>query len=55
MMIENRFPFGRVATYFLDHDLRPAFRSGLLDKHLRPKPAASTFRAHAERLAAGCR
>lgn len=53
-MLENRYRFVRVATYFLDHDLLPQFSQGLLDERLQPKPAAFTFRQHAERLAARC-
>jgi polysaccharide biosynthesis protein PslG len=53
-MIENRYPFVRVATYFTDHDLPPEYLYGLLDEDLEPKPAALSFRRHAERLAARC-
>jgi hypothetical protein len=54
-MLERRYPFVRVATYFVDHDLPPRYYSGLLDERLEPKPAAPAFRQHAERLAARCR
>jgi hypothetical protein len=54
-MLERRYSFVRVATYFLDRDLPPRFFQGLLDEHLEPKPAAPAFRQHAERLAARCR
>jgi hypothetical protein len=53
-MIEHRYPFVRVATYFVDHDRPPELFQGLLDEDLQPKPAARVFRAHAERLAARC-
>lgn len=53
-MLERRYRFVRVATYFLDHDLPPRFLQGLLDEHLQPKPAARVFREHAQRLAARC-
>jgi hypothetical protein len=54
-MLEHRYRFVRVATYFLDHDLPPQFFQGLLDAHLVPKPGASAFRRPAERFAAHCR
>jgi polysaccharide biosynthesis protein PslG len=54
-MLEHRYRFVRVATYFLDHDLPPRFFEGLLDEHLEPKPAAPAFREQAEQLAARCR
>jgi hypothetical protein len=53
-ILEHRYRFVRVATYFLAHDLRPTVRSGLLNANLEPKPAARVFRAHAQRLAARC-
>jgi polysaccharide biosynthesis protein PslG len=53
-MLEHRYRFVHVATYFLDHDLRPTLRSGLLNANLMPKPAARVFRANAQRLAARC-
>ncbi len=40
-MLEHRYRFVRVATYFVDHDLPPSFFQGLLDEHLKPKPAAA--------------
>jgi hypothetical protein len=54
-MLEHRYPFVRVATYFVDHDLPPGFLQGLLHESLKPKPAAFAFRGHAERAAARCR
>jgi hypothetical protein len=54
-MLEHRYRFVRVATYFLDHDLPPRFFQGLLDEQLAPKPAAAAFRAQAMRFAARCR
>ena len=53
-MLEHRYRFVRVATYFLDHDLPPRFFQGLLNEHLDPKPAAFAFRERAKRLAARC-
>lgn len=53
-MLEHRYPFVSVATYFLDHDLPSEHSSGLLDANLKAKPAASVFRFYAERLAAQC-
>jgi polysaccharide biosynthesis protein PslG len=54
-MLEQRYRFVRVATYFLDHDLPPRYLQGLLDQQLEPKLAASAFRERAKRLAARCR
>jgi hypothetical protein len=53
-MLEHRYRFVRVATYFLDHDLPPRFFQGLLDEHLNPKPAARVFRRHADLAASRC-
>jgi hypothetical protein len=53
-MLEHRYRFVRVATYFLDHDLPPRFFQGLLDEQLRPKPAAVAFGEQARRFAARC-
>jgi polysaccharide biosynthesis protein PslG len=53
-MLEHRFSFVRVATYFLDHDLPPDFFQGLLEEDLEPKPAASAFRTHADLAASRC-
>jgi hypothetical protein len=53
-MLEHRYPFVRVATYFLDRDRPRDFFQGLLDQNLKPKPVAFAFRAHARRLAAQC-
>jgi polysaccharide biosynthesis protein PslG len=53
-LLEHRYRFVRVATYFVDHDLPPRFFQGLLDEDLEPKPAAPGFRERAERLAARC-
>ena len=54
-MLQHRYRFVRLATYFLDHDLPPRFSQGLLDDHLEPKPAAGVFRGHAELTASRCR
>jgi Glycosyl hydrolases family 39 len=54
-MLQHRYRFVRVATYFLDHDLPPRFFQGLLDRQLQPKPAATTFGTRAQRYAARCR
>jgi polysaccharide biosynthesis protein PslG len=54
-MLEHRYRFVRVATYFLDHDLPPRFFQGLLDQQLEPKPASVAFRAQTKRFAARCR
>jgi polysaccharide biosynthesis protein PslG len=54
-VLEHRYRFVRVATYFLDHDLPPRFFQGLLDEQLGPKPAAVAFRGQANRFAARCR
>jgi polysaccharide biosynthesis protein PslG len=54
-MLQNRYRFVTVATYFAARDTPPASVQGLLDENLSPKPAAAVFRAHAERLAARCR
>jgi polysaccharide biosynthesis protein PslG len=53
-MLEHRYRFVRVATYFLDRDLPPRFFQGLLDEHLNPKPAARVFRGQAELAASRC-
>jgi polysaccharide biosynthesis protein PslG len=53
-MLEHRYRFVRVATYFLDHDLPPLFLQGLLDEDLQPKPAALPFRRHADLAASRC-
>jgi polysaccharide biosynthesis protein PslG len=53
-MLERRYPFVPVATYFADRDRPPDFSEGLLEEDLDPKPAALVFRAHAERLTAEC-
>jgi len=53
-MLQHRYRFVRLATYFLDHDLPPRFFQGLLDENLEPKPAGFQFREHAERAAAQC-
>jgi hypothetical protein len=53
-MLQTRYPFVRVATYFADRDRPPELLQGLLDHNLTPKPAALRFRAHAKRLAARC-
>jgi hypothetical protein len=53
-MLEHRFSFVRVATYFLDRDLPPEFFQGLLEEDLDPKPAAAAFRTHADLAASRC-
>ena len=54
-MIKHRYPFVRLATYFVDHDRPPEFFQGLLSEDLEPKPAAGVFRTDAERLTRDCR
>jgi polysaccharide biosynthesis protein PslG len=54
-MLEHRYRFVRLATYFVDHDRPPDFFEGLLDDDLGPKPAAGVFRRHAELAASRCR
>ena len=53
-MLEDRYAFVSVATYFVDHDVPPRYFQGLLDQGLRAKPAALVFRARARRQAARC-
>jgi hypothetical protein len=53
-MLQRRYPYVVVATYFADRDSPPASFQGLLDQDLNPKPAAAAFSAHAESLAAQC-
>jgi polysaccharide biosynthesis protein PslG len=53
-MLESRYHFVRVATYFVDHDRPPEFFQGLLDEDLTPKPAALAFRKHADLAASRC-
>ena len=53
-MLQHRYRFVRIATYFLDHDLPPRFFQGLLDSQLVPKPAGFVFREHSERSGAQC-
>jgi polysaccharide biosynthesis protein PslG len=53
-MIEQRYPYVRLATYFTAHDQPPQFLDGLLTTTLQPKPAAQPFHAAASRLAAQC-
>jgi hypothetical protein len=53
-MLEHRYRFVRVATYFLDHDLPPTLFQGLLDEHLDAKPAARVFRSQADLAASRC-
>jgi hypothetical protein len=53
-MLEARYPFVRVATYFADHDRPPEFFQGLLHERLEPKPAARAFRRHADLAASRC-
>jgi hypothetical protein len=52
-ILERRYPFVPLATYFLAHDL-PKFHQGLLDERLKPKPAARVFRQDAQRLRKKC-
>jgi polysaccharide biosynthesis protein PslG len=54
-MLEHRYRFVRVATYFADHDRPPDFFHGLLGEDLEPKPAARQFQRHAELAASRCR
>jgi hypothetical protein len=53
-ILEKRYPFVRLATYFVDHDVPPNLFQGLLDRGLKPKPAASVFRQHAEEAVSRC-
>jgi hypothetical protein len=53
-MLEDRYPFVRLATYFVDHDRPPELFQGLLSEDLEPKPAAGVFRTYAERLMQDC-
>jgi hypothetical protein len=53
-MLQSRYPFVRVATYFVDHDRPPDLFYGLLHEDLEPKPAASAFRRHADLAASRC-
>jgi hypothetical protein len=53
-MLESRYPFVRVATYFVDYDRPPDLFYGLLDEELEPKPAAFAFRTHTARAALRC-
>lgn len=53
-MIEIRYPFVRLATYAIDHDLPPRISDGLLSSNLEPKPAAFDFRGHADLAALRC-
>lgn len=53
-MIEDRYPFVRLATYFADHDRPPEFFQGLLGEDLDPKPGASAFREHSDLAATRC-
>jgi polysaccharide biosynthesis protein PslG len=53
-MLETRFSFVRVATYFADYDRPPEFFQGLLDADLDPKPAAAAFLRHADLAASRC-
>jgi hypothetical protein len=53
-MLPSRYPFVRLATYFVDHDRPPDLFYGLLDDDLEPKPAAFAFRQHADLAASRC-
>jgi hypothetical protein len=53
-MLERRYPFVPVATYFSERDRPPEFLYGLLDEDLEPKPAAAAFRMHADLAASRC-
>jgi polysaccharide biosynthesis protein PslG len=53
-MLEHRYRFVRLATYFVDRDRPPELFQGLLDEHLKPKPAAGVFRTHANLAASRC-
>ena len=53
-MLEHRYRFVRLATYFVDHDRPPELFQGLLDEDLKPKPAAAVFRNHADLAASRC-
>jgi hypothetical protein len=54
-MLARRYPYVRLAIYFLDHDAPPTLFQGLLEQNLAPKPAAFAFHAHAAVAAAECR
>jgi glycosyl hydrolase family 39 (putative alpha-L-iduronidase) len=54
-MLENRYPYVRLATYFVDHDVPPGLFQGLLNQSLQPKPAAAVFRNHAHQAVSDCR
>jgi hypothetical protein len=54
-MLDHRYRFVRLATYFADRDRPPELFQGLLDEHLKPKPAAGVFRRHADLAASHCR
>jgi polysaccharide biosynthesis protein PslG len=53
-MLDHRYPFVELATYFADQDRPPDVFFGLLDDGLEPKPAALAFRRHAELAASRC-
>jgi len=53
-LLENSYPYVRLATYVLDHDLPPSLFQGLLNARLQPKPAAFAFRVHADLAAVRC-
>jgi hypothetical protein len=53
-MLEHRYRFVRLATYFVDHDLPPRYFQGLLTQGLQPKPVASVFRRYSDLAASRC-
>lgn len=53
-MLENRYPYVDLATYFADRDRPPDLFHGLLHEGLEPKPAAAELRSRAQRAATRC-
>ena len=53
-MLESRYPFVPVATYFAERDRPPEYFHGLLHADLEPKPAAPAFRRNADLAASRC-
>ena len=54
-MIKHRYPFVRLATYFVDHDRPPEFFQGLLSEEPRAEAGGRCVRTDAERLTRDCR
>lgn len=53
-IVERRYPYVELATYFAEVDRRPDLFQGLLGQDLAPKPAARAFRRHADLAASRC-